>query len=354
MRLPQELRDQIYRDVFPIAFHPGRSIHSPYVFNSTTFALLRTCRLVRKEIGNAWIHQLCLYFTDPEKLLDKFAGIPIAVRGQIRHVHITDDRLIFYDGDRGEGELVYRTAQVLRLLPGLKLDRLTVEGGDYATLDMLVRYSDGWKELRFISHDSRILDCEFGPSSGPSDLMRQPQPSDWQNVLEQRHGQESRPSVVVHRAIDTVPLDPYCSQWDPDALRAFTQAFDAAQDAESRGLVDYATLMRRPKEIGKGMLVIVRRGAGVDYAEKEGSPYISIGDMADIREDWAGCTWDDIKIERKARYDDREYGPDGNVVALNGWDTKFIELWHSRNRRGLIQDTDASTFDAQQKQSFGS
>jgi hypothetical protein len=98
------------------------------------------------------------------------------------------------------------------------------------------------------------------------------------------------------------------------------------------------------EEIGKGILVIVRRGAGVDYAEKEGSPYISVGDMPDIREDWAGYTWDDIQIEQRARWD--------NIMALNGWETQFLELWHSRNRRGLQQAMDASTFDAQGKKSF--
>jgi hypothetical protein len=314
------------------------------VSSGTALALLRTCRLVRDDIGNSWIRQLRFHFADPESLLDKLAGIPIAVRGQIRHVRIADEPLILLKYERdSDDELEYRTAQVLRLLPGLKLDTLTVDGGDYATLDVLVRYSDGWKELRFISPNSRFLGRESGPSTDPSDPLRQPQPSDWQNALEQRDGQASRPSVVVYRAIDAARLDPWNPQRDPDALRVFTQAFAAGQDAETFGLVEDATLMH-DEEIGKGILVIVRRGAGVDYAEKEGSPYISVGDMPDIREDWAGYTWDDIQIEQRARWD--------NIVALNGWDTQFLELWHSRNRRGLQQAMDASTFDAHGKKSF--
>jgi hypothetical protein len=39
------------------------------------------------------------------------------------------------------------------------------------------------------------------------------------------------------------------------------------------------------------MLVVVKRGAGVDYAEKEGSPCLPYGD---IREDSHGMRWKEI------------------------------------------------------------
>jgi uncharacterized membrane-anchored protein len=47
-----------------------------------------------------------------------------------------------------------------------------------------------------------------------------------------------------------------------------------------------------PGECEKEMLVVVRRGRGVDYMEKEDSPYFADGDM---REWMAGRTWAEVK-----------------------------------------------------------
>ena len=345
MRLSQELRDKIYADVFcSTAFRGDRYMDPDHVIDhrlpvssTTSLALLRTCRRVRNEIGNTWIRQSCFSFKDPESLLDRLAGIPIDVRGQIRHMRLTDDLLVVVksEGDVDEHQLIYRTAQVLKLLPGLKLDTLTVYGmispeDSFATLDMLVRYSDGWKELRFISSTTAILGFQYQPISNQP--LRQPQPSDWQNALEQRDGQASRPSAMVYRSTDTTPLDPWSPQYDLKALKVFSQAFAAGQDAETFGQVMDPTLMRH-EEIQKYILVIVRRGAGVDYAEKESSPYISVGDMADIREDWEGKTWIDIKAEHDARPNrNRHYDTDGNVVTLSDVDNVLLELWHSGNQ----------------------
>jgi hypothetical protein len=345
MRLSQELRDKIYADVFcSTAFRGDRYMDPDHVIDhrlpvssTTSLALLRTCRRVRDEIGNTWIRQSCFSFKDPESLLDRLAGIPIDVRGQIRHMRLTDDLLVVVksEGDVDEHQLIYRTAQVLKLLPGLKLDTLTVYGmispeDSFATLDMLVRYSDGWKELRFISSTTAILGFQYQPISNQP--LRQPQPSDWQNALEQRDGQASRPSAMVYRSTDTTPLDPWSPQYDLKALKVFSQAFAAGQDAETFGQVMDPTLMRH-EEIQKYILVVVQRGAGVDYAEKEGSPYISVGDMADIREDWEGKTWIDIKAEHDARPNrNRHYDTDGNVVTLSDVDNVLLELWHSGNQ----------------------
>ena len=345
MRLSQELRDKIYADVFcSTAFRGDRYMDPDHVIDhrlpvssTTSLALLRTCRRVRDEIGNTWIRQSCFSFKDPESLLDRLAGIPIDVRGQIRHMRLTDDLLVVVksEGDVDEHQLIYRTAQVLKLLPGLKLDTLTVYGmispeDSFATLDMLVRYSDGWKELRFISSTTAILGFQYQPISNQP--LRQPQPSDWQNALEQRDGQASRPSAMVYRSTDTTPLDPWSPQYDLKALKVFSQAFAAGQDAETFGQVMDPTLMRH-EEIQKYILVIVRRGAGVDYAEKESSPYISVGDMADIREDWEGKTWIDIKAEHDARPNrNRHYDNDGNFVTLSDVDNVLMELWHSGNQ----------------------
>jgi hypothetical protein len=86
----------------------------------------------------------------------------------------------------------------------------------------------------------------------------------------------------------------------------FTQTFTGGLDAKTYGTVQDATLMRAEAS-GSEILVVVKRGAGVDYAEKEGSPYLPFGD---IRKHYPGMTWKDIKGVRRAYYNAASYGPD--------------------------------------------
>jgi hypothetical protein len=141
----------------------------------------------------------------------------------------------------------------------------------------------------------------FGPLDPMVDqYLRQPQPTEWQKALEQRDGQASNPSVLIYRA--TISATPG-AVLQSDTRKLFTQAFTADQDARNFGGVEDAALMRT-EEIGKELLVVVKRGDGVDYAEKEDSPHLAIGD---IREDLPGMTWMDIKADQDAfskRFDD--------------------------------------------------
>jgi len=63
-----------------------------------------------------------------------------------------------------------------------------------------------------------------------------------------------------------------------------------------------------PGETEKELMVVVKRGAGVSYAEKKGSPYLSIGD---IRKDRRGETWKKIKAKNDAynRMEDSDITP---------------------------------------------
>ena len=133
MQLPQEIRDEIYANVFcstRLAFGEralGR-INSRRVVSSargTALALLRTCRRTQDEIGVSWLPKVLFHFEDPESLLNKLAIIPITTRKQIRHVRVSGNPLmISWDDD----DVYYRTAQALKLLPGLELDTLTILG----------------------------------------------------------------------------------------------------------------------------------------------------------------------------------------------------------------------------------
>jgi hypothetical protein len=202
MHLPQELRDEIYANLFC-------STHFTYAneiedqreerrfslsARETGLALLGTCRRVRDEIGVSWLHQALFTFLVPYTLLDKLADIPITVREQIRHVCVSgSDWTVVYDED---SECRYDTTQALKMLPGLQLDTLSVIGTRdwshkleaFYNIDSLLRHSDGWKELHFLADSPEPLDLkvaayDVSPLGVKTDCSPRPQPSDWQEKL---------------------------------------------------------------------------------------------------------------------------------------------------------------------------
>jgi hypothetical protein len=308
MNLPQEVRDEIYANVF-------YSTRFTYAFEGhpldtsareTGLALMRTCRRVRDEIGISWLHQVLFDFVDPTTLLNKLAYIPIALRGQIRHLCISARELML--GDEWS-ESWHDTTQVLKLLPGLKLDTLTVVGTgawrpleSFYNLDKLIRHSDGWKELHYLSDNSEPLAFKVdGTDATPGDpkpeCSPRPQPSDWQNTVEQRDGQASHPSVAVYQATPVVAPGAVMLALHPCIQEVFAQACTTdhlrrlfTRDAKFFIKFEDATPMTRGA-LWKHTLAVVKRGVRVDYAEKEGSPYLPSGD---IRKYYPGTTWREI------------------------------------------------------------
>jgi hypothetical protein len=127
--------------------------------------------------------------------------------------------------------------------------------------------------------------------------LRQPQPANWQQALEERDGPGSHPSVVIYRSIDSSTP---CSVLEPSKRNVFVQQIAAGQTAKTYGKVEDPLLMRddeRPKEV----LVVVKRGAGVSYSENMQLPSSEGGE---IREDNDGKTWKEIKAEQDARFND--------------------------------------------------
>jgi hypothetical protein len=317
MHLPQEVRDEIYANLFCYThFTYANAIEDQREerrFNSsaceTGLALLRTCRRVRDEIGVSWLHQALFTFLVPYTLLVKLADIPITVREQIRHVCVSgSDLTVVYDED---SECEYDTTQALKMLPGLQLDTLSVIGTRdwshkfqaFYNIDSLLRHSDGWKELHFLADSPEPLDLkvaayDVSPLGVKTDCSPRPQPSDWQETLEQRDGQASHPSVTAYLASDTAAPGAAMPVLHPCIQEAFAQAqtTDHLQQVFARDakffvrLEDDAAPTTREAR-NRYMLVVVKRGAGVDYAEKEGSPYLPYGD---IREDSRGMTWKEI------------------------------------------------------------
>ncbi|KAK4896287.1 hypothetical protein LTR27_005809 [Elasticomyces elasticus] len=327
MQLPVEIRLEIYACLFystELIYgqpgHPGDSHRRCHrriaaVDRGKTLALLRTCRRVRSEIANEWLAQILFRF-------ENITGIQLWMS--------------FRDDD-----YIYMVHHALKLLPCLQLDRLTVIDWNncdetvYEALDMLVRYSDGWKELHFIVRHSEFLgykqaryddvDSEDGRESEDSGdgvddeesddsndsgdsqdddmivetcLLRQPQPGAWQAALDhwERAGLRPRsqpkpqPSVVIYRS--TSPTDD--AVLEPDTRTRFSQSYGPGQTAKTYGKVKDTALMA-PGERDRETLVVVKRGPGVDYAEAVRPTILQPEMGSDIRCDTDAWTWDEAK-----------------------------------------------------------
>ncbi|KAK1065851.1 hypothetical protein LTR74_007565 [Friedmanniomyces endolithicus] len=297
MQLPQELRDLIYAFVFCSSrFSHGKRAVSRKKLRSVVpanrfkaLSLLRTCRRVHVEVGNQWLAQVLFHFEDPEALLDKLGSVNDTVRRLIRNVRTSGLPLLV---SRDNDHVCYQTAQILNLLPGLNLDKLTILGGtpaplSYNTLDMLIRYSVGWKELRFLSHDSESLGyaCTLDVKSYDG-YLRQPQPITWQAALEHRDGPASRPSVMVYCSTDSTPG----SLIDPNKAIVFTQTYGANESSRSYGMVEDSILMAA-SEPAKEVMVIVKRGVGADYDGKKPPRLFKY----DGRKGHAARAWEGVK-----------------------------------------------------------
>ncbi|KAK8167281.1 hypothetical protein BC567DRAFT_230956 [Phyllosticta citribraziliensis] len=248
-------------------------------------------------------------------MLNRLANIPMEKRTLIRHMRVSDGPLVLSFGDE---DVFYRIYAALQLLPGLKLDRLTVLTGRvlkvaYESLDRLIKVSSGWKELYFISHTSMLLGYQTEPdplAQDPYYYMRKPQPSSWQRQLEARDGSLSNPSVAVYRTKSTAFNGAIL---DPEKRVSFEQKLPSSQTLAQYAQTEDSTISAAG-EREKEMLVIVKRGQGVDYELKRDYPSydhadINIRDVQDIRRDTRMETWREIKVQQKMlrrEYDDSD------------------------------------------------
>jgi hypothetical protein len=247
-------------------------------------------------------------FSDPRTLLDKLSDIPLTLREQIRHVCVSGRKLTIVCDESDDAP--YNTSHALKLLPGLNLDTLTVVGtgarrplAAFHNLDKLIRHSDGWKELHYLADDLEPLAYKVdGTDDSPWDPQPEysprPQPSDWQNTIEQRDGQASRPSVVVYQSAAVAAPGAAMPVLDPCIPKVFAQAQANehlrqvfTRDAKFFVKLEDATSMTLEALETHRLLAVVKRGVGVDYAEKEGSPYLPFGD---VRKYSPGMTWREI------------------------------------------------------------
>lgn len=187
----------------------------------------------------------------------------------------------------------YRLAWALKLLPGLRLDKLTVLGSSageeaYDTLEGLIKYGNGWKELHFITPNSMMLGFAKMDRFMVDPYWRKPQPSAWDEILRQRDGANSGASITIYRSTQA---DAPGTVTNSCTRQIFEQKVSSPEDLQQFGVTGDEELLAE-KEKGKELLVIVKRGGAATIAEQDRPPY---REEWDIRQ-WAhGMTWAEIR-----------------------------------------------------------
>lgn len=243
---------------------------------------------------------------------------------------------IGYDGD-----VYYRLAWVLKLLPGLRLHKLTVldsSAGDiaYDTLEGLIKYGNGWKELHFITPSSMMLGFAKQVMFMADPYWRKPQPSAWEEILHQRDGANSGASITIYRSTQIYAPGTVTNSC---TRQIFEQKVSYPEDLEQFGITEDEELMGE-KGKGKELLVIVKRGGAATIAEQDRPPYRL---EEDIRQ-WAhGMTWAEIRrqcidfLMDEDEDDDDEYliGKDEEVEVDSYKEVDEYEWSHSTRRELL-------------------
>jgi hypothetical protein len=298
LQIPRELRDKIYFCLFASTRITFGKRNTSRITTKTmkpapnALAILRTCRQVNQEAGPLWLGHVLFNFENPEDLLDKLSILPSITLSQIRHVR-TGGRPLMLQPSGEDDDVYYRLVSALKLLPGLRLDKLTVLGPSgggiaYDTLEELVKYGNGWRELHFITPNSTMLGFAKMDIFVADPYWRKPQPSTWDEIVRQRDGANSGASVIVYRSTQS---DAPGTVTNPRTRQIFEQKLSSSKDLEKFGVTGDKELLEG-KGKGKELLVIVKRGRAANIAEQDRPPYTLEGD---IRQ-WAhGMTWAEIR-----------------------------------------------------------
>ena len=101
-----------------------------------SLALLRACRQIYEETKSLWLGRILFDFNHVITLLDKLSSLPAFTLSRIRFIRVSADPLVL----RVEGQNhhpFYRLVWVLKLLPHLRLDTLTVLGTYHGPLNYI-------------------------------------------------------------------------------------------------------------------------------------------------------------------------------------------------------------------------
>lgn len=240
-----------------------------------SLSLLRVCHRVTDEIGDSWLGQVLFCFKDPEIMLDKLTTLDSQILSKLRHMRYSGGRLDVKLRARngypvGHG---YHLVHILKFLPGLCLDRLTVFGhtireSKCRELDDLIEHSNGWKELHYLSQSFAIIGFpqlyRGLYSRMQEEFLCVPQPWTWNHALVKRDGPTA--SVRMYRSTHAAGYGSTVRK--PATCQPFV---DQVAEPDKTHWVEEDIALMAPGEKEKQLLVVARRGKGVDYIEKPGS-----------------------------------------------------------------------------------
>ena len=292
-QIPRELRDQILICLLTstrISFGKGRTSRMKSKHTRPApraLAILRTCRLIHEETKFLWLPHVSFHFERPEDLLDKLSPLHPTTLSQIRYLCTGGATLMLQPIGDDDDDVYYRLAYTLKLLPGLSLNTLTVLGPSqgpiaYDTLDGLIEYGNGWRELHFITPNSSMLSFKKIDIFMAIQYWRKPQPASWNENLARRDGEESGSSVTIYRATQLRQG----SVLDNRTRQIFEQ-----KAVENFGVEDDKELSALDED-GKELLVVVKRGQTTNITEPDGPPFLLEND---IRHWSHPMTWAEIR-----------------------------------------------------------
>ncbi|KIM96031.1 hypothetical protein OIDMADRAFT_20935 [Oidiodendron maius Zn] len=315
-QIPRELRDQILICLLTstrISFGKRRTsrMKSKSIKPAPhALAILRTCRLIHEETKFLWLPHVLFHFERPEDLLDKLSPLHPTTLSQIRYLRTGGAPLVLQPID-DDDDVYYRLAYTLKLLPGLSLNTLTVLGPSdgpiaYDTLDGLIEYGNGWRELHFITPNSSMLSFKKIDLFMAPPYWRKPQPASWNEILARRDGEGSGSSVTIYRATQLRQgsvIDNRTRQiFDQKAVANF-----GVEDDKELSALD---------EAEKELLVVVKRGQTTNIAEPDGPPFLLEND---IRHWSYPMTWTEIRrrcIDHIGEFDD--FDDDDDLFSSSG------------------------------------
>ncbi|KAF2261602.1 hypothetical protein CC78DRAFT_583531 [Lojkania enalia] len=202
LSLPLELRELIYRELFSqytVRHGFGRGPPS----NRTT--ILQTCQQIYREAWRFLPSSVKFQFRGTESMLDTLLSVDQNVVTRIRHIHVKAFPFPLYATGRPDYYSTYYFHNALSLLPGLHLEKLTVEDafhgfgmGDgwrdvvtYFDIEGLLK-SDAWKELVYITPNT-----DFIASGYDYRQKRVAQPENWNALIQERDGADSGAKVEM-------------------------------------------------------------------------------------------------------------------------------------------------------------
>ena len=136
----------------------------------------------------------------------------------------------------------------------------------YKDISELIQYTDGWKELRYLTAFSGLLGYAYRVGYGDREkFCRRPQPEHWQRVIEHRDGAQSEPSVVVYRLTLS---DSAGSTMNPNWRFPFKRIMPDTELAQQNYGLTADPEIATDGRLFKEMMIIAKRGFKANYQTK--------------------------------------------------------------------------------------